>query len=99
FFAGPESLWRVSVPSAAASLNLPGRQLIEWGGALRWFKTAVSGERVRHAAAHATLFRAVDKSPGAFSPLDPVNARLHKALKAAFDPEGILNPGRMYADF
>jgi glycolate oxidase FAD binding subunit len=99
FFAGPETLWRLSVPSVAAPLDLPGRQLIEWGGALRWLKTAAGAEKVRQAAGHATLFRAADKSAGAFSPLDPVNARLHKALKAAFDPAGILNPGRMYADF
>jgi glycolate oxidase FAD binding subunit len=98
FFSGPEPLWRVSVPSTAAPLGLPGRQLIEWGGALRWLKTTAGAETVRKAARHATLFRAADKSPGAFSPLDPVNARLHKALKSAFDPAGIFNPGRMYAD-
>lgn len=103
FFAGTEPLWRVSLPSAAAPLQLPGRQLIEWGGALRWLKSVASAAQVREAAAraggHATLFRAVDKSAGAFAPLDPVNARLHKALKDAFDPAGILNPGRLYADF
>lgn len=99
FFAGPEPLWRISLPSAAAPLDLPGRQLIEWGGALRWLKTNASAETVRRNASHATLFRATDKSAGAFSPLEPVNARLHRALKKAFDPEGILNPGRMYADF
>jgi glycolate oxidase FAD binding subunit len=103
FFAGTEPLWRVSLPSTAAPLQLPGRQLIEWGGALRWLKSAASAAAIREAAAtaggHATLFRAADKSAGAFTPLDPVNARLHKALKAAFDPAGILNPGRLYADF
>jgi glycolate oxidase FAD binding subunit len=94
FFAGSEALWRVSLPSTAA-LDVAGRKLIEWGGALRWVK---SDEPIRHAAPQATLFRASDKAAGAFSPLDPVNARLHKALKAAFDPAGIFNPGRMYAD-
>jgi glycolate oxidase FAD binding subunit len=29
--------------------------------------------------------------------LDPVLMNLHRRLKAAFDPAGILNPGRMYA--
>jgi len=33
----------------------------------------------------------------AFSPLDPIQMRLHRDLKAAFDPAGILNPGRVYA--
>ena len=103
FFAGAEPLWRVSLQSTAAPLQLPGRQLIEWGGALRWLKSDASTTAVREAAVraggHATLFRAADKSAGAFTPLDPVNARLHKALKDAFDPARILNPGRMYADF
>ena len=94
FFSGSEPLWRVSLPSTA-TLKVAGRKLIEWGGALRWVK---SDEPIRHAAPQATLFRASDKSAGAFSPLDPVNGRLHKALKAAFDPAGIFNPGRMYAD-
>ena len=99
FFAGTEPLWRIALPSNAAPLRLPGRQLIEWGGGLRWLKTTAGADAVRSAAKHATLFRAADKSAGAFAPLEPVNARLHKALKAAFDPAGILNPGRMYADF
>src|SRR5262249_43605399 len=32
FFAGTEPLWRISLPSTAA-LDLPGKKLIEWGGA------------------------------------------------------------------
>jgi glycolate oxidase FAD binding subunit len=101
FFAGEAPLWRVSLPQTAEPLVLaPSQsQLIEWGGGLRWLKTAAGAGDVRNAAKHATLFRAADKSAGAFAPLEPVNARLHKALKAAFDPAGILNPGRMYADF
>src|SRR5256885_5749155 len=34
FFSGAEPLWRLSLPSVAPPLGLPGRQLIEWGGAL-----------------------------------------------------------------
>jgi len=98
FFAGAEPIWRISLPSAATP-DLPGKKLVEWGGALRWVKSDAGAETVRRAAPQATLFRASDKSAGAFSPLDAVNARLHKALKAAFDPAGIFNPGRMYADF
>ena len=44
---------------------------------------------------HATLFRAQDKGAGWLAPLDPVLMRLHRELKAAFDPAGILNPGRL----
>jgi glycolate oxidase FAD binding subunit len=45
---------------------------------------------------HATLFRAADKSAGAFHPLSPTMLGLHRRLKAVFDPFGILNPGRLY---
>jgi glycolate oxidase FAD binding subunit len=45
---------------------------------------------------HATLFRGGDKSAGVFHPLAPAIMKIHRRLKAAFDPAGILNPGRMY---
>jgi glycolate oxidase FAD binding subunit len=103
FFAGETPLWRLSLPSHAPQVELPGAQLIEWGGALRWLKTNADAATVRAAAAraggHATLFRATDKSAGAFAPLPPVLARLHRELKRAFDPAGILNPGRLAAEF
>jgi len=102
FFSGPEPLWRLSLPSTAPAVELNGKQLIEWGGALRWLRTTAEAAVVRDAArrlyGHATLFRAQDKAAGCFAPLEPVLARLHKALKAAFDPDGIFNPGRMYPE-
>jgi glycolate dehydrogenase FAD-binding subunit len=102
FFSGPEPLWRLSLPSTAPAVELDGRQLLEWGGALRWLRTSAEAAVVRDTArrlnGHATLFRAPDKAAGCFAPLDPVLARVHKALKAAFDPDGIFNPGRMYPE-
>jgi glycolate oxidase FAD binding subunit len=103
FFGGEAPLWRLSLPSHAPQLDLPGALLIEWGGALRWLRSNAEAGTVRAAAArlggHATLFRAADKSAGAFAPLPPVLARLHRELKRAFDPEGILNPGRLVPEF
>jgi len=103
FFAGDAPLWRLSLPSQAPALALPGEQLLEWGGALRWLRSRAEAQTIRAAAAqaggHATLFRATQKSQGAFAPLTPVLARLHRDLKRAFDPAGILNPGRMYPEF
>jgi glycolate oxidase FAD binding subunit len=103
FFAGEAPLWRIALPSTEAPLALGGAQLIEWNGGLRWLRSSAGAQEIRAAAkragGHATLFRARDKSPGAFTPLDPVLLRLHRALKSAFDPAGILNPGRMYAEF
>ena len=101
FFAGEEPLWRISVPPATPPLRLPGRQMIEWGGGLRWLKSTAEPRVVREAASrargHATLFRAERRAGEAFSPLDAAQMRLHRSLKAAFDPAGILNPGRLYA--
>jgi glycolate dehydrogenase FAD-binding subunit len=95
-----ESLWRLSVPAVAASLTLPGRQFIEWGGAQRWWRTTAPAVEVRDAAAraggHATLIRGADRSH-VFAPLNSVLMRIHQGLKKAFDPDGIFNPGRLYA--
>ena len=102
FFAGDEPLWRLAIPSTTPPMALGGRTLIEWGGAQRWLKSAAPAAELRAAAeragGHATLFRATDKAAGAFAPLTAASARLHRALKAAFDPAGIFNPGRMYPE-
>jgi glycolate oxidase FAD binding subunit len=55
-------------------------------------------EAAQRAKGHATLFRAADRSAGAFTPPEPMVMRLHRELKAAFDPAGILNPGRLYPE-
>jgi glycolate oxidase FAD binding subunit len=96
------ALWRVSVPSATPLLALPGERLIEWGGALRWLVTLADArsirEAVKRAGGHATLYRGGDKSVGVFQPLEPAVMALHRNLKREFDPRGIFNRGRMYAD-
>jgi glycolate oxidase FAD binding subunit len=103
FFAGDAPLWRLSLPAQAPMLELTGEQLLEWGGALRWLRSDADAATVRSAASrvggHATLFRAIDKREGAFTPLPPLLARLHRDLKKTFDPAGIFNPGRMYPEF
>ena len=103
FFAGEGPLWRLSLPSHAPRIELPGAQLVEWGGALRWLKTSADAATVRAAAArlggHAALFRSARKAAEAFAPLPEALARLHRELKSTFDPAGILNPGRLYAEF
>ncbi len=94
------ALWRLSVPQTTAALDLAGQQLIEWGGAQRWLRSAMPAGRVRDAAeragGHATLFRARTKEAGAFAPLRAPLDRIHRDLKKSFDPSGIFNPGRLY---
>ena len=106
FFAGPDTrgpLWRLSVPSVTAPLELPGAQLIEWGGAQRWLRGDADAAQMRQAAAmaggHATLFRGGDKGGGVFALLQPALMEVHRRLKQSFDPYGVFNPGRMYPEF
>lgn len=97
---GGASLWRLSVPQICGPLKLPGQQLVEWGGAQRWLCTPLPAAQVREAAAaaggHATLFRGHDKTAGVLTPLQPPLDRIHRELKAAFDPDRLFNPGRLY---
>jgi glycolate oxidase FAD binding subunit len=46
---------------------------------------------------HATLFRGGDKELGVFQPLAPAVEKIHRKLKAGFDPDGVFNCGRMYS--
>jgi glycolate oxidase FAD binding subunit len=95
------ALWRLAVPSTTPPLDLPGEQLIEWGGAQRWLCTPLPASAMREVAAaaggHATLFRGGDPQAGAFAPPKPPLDRIHARLKAAFDPHGVFNPGRLVA--
>lgn len=99
-FASTTPLWRLSVPSSAPPLELPGEQLIEWGGALRWLVTNADARTVREAASgvggHATLFRGGDKSVGAFTPLAAPLERIHRNLRTTFDPHRVFDGARLY---
>jgi glycolate oxidase FAD binding subunit len=101
FFRDPRPLWRLSVPPAAAPLELEGDCLVDWGGAQRWLKTDLPPATMRDAAAgaggHATLFRDGSRE-AVFHPLPAPLLALHQRLKRSLDPAGILNPGRMYAE-
>jgi len=103
FFETPQPLWRIGVPAAAPDLNLPGRWLIDWGGAQRWLHSDAPAERIRasaqRAGGHALLFRGGDRNGEVFHPLQPGIATLHRRLKDSFDPKHILNRGRMYVEF
>ena len=103
FFLSPLPLWRLSVPSTAAALNLQGAQLIEWGGALRWLHSDAAPDTIRDAAAavggQATLFRGGDKHCGVFHPLPPALLAIQRRIKNNFDPHGVFNPRRLFKEF
>jgi glycolate oxidase FAD binding subunit len=99
FFAH-EPLWRVSLPSTAPELALPGPVLIDWGGALRWYAglpaTAAVRAQASAAGGTAALFRgAAPAGTPRFHPLPAANLALHRRLKERFDPKGIFNRERL----
>ena len=104
FFQSGTPLWRLSVNPTTPPLSLPGKQLMEWGGALRWLASEADAATVRaeaeKAGGHATLFRRCGQSlqAAAFPPLTPAMLKISQRLKEQFDPLRIFNPGRMYAE-
>jgi glycolate oxidase FAD binding subunit len=99
FFKGAGDLWRLSVPPSAP-LSEDMDLLVEWGGAQRWYRGADqvwARSQAESLGGQATLFRSADGTVERFQPLQPGIRRIHQRLKQAFDPAGVLNPGRMYA--
>ena len=102
FFRDAATVWRLSLPSTAGAIELPGAQVVEWGGSLRWLKSDAEPHVLRGAVeaagGHATRFRGGDRRADVFHPLSPALAQIQRNLKQSFDPNGIFNPGRMYPD-
>ncbi|SHM26733.1 glycolate oxidase FAD binding subunit [Nitrosospira sp. Nsp11] len=109
FFQAGKPLWRLSIKSTTPPLSLPGNQLIEWGGALRWLvidSADADAEAVhlairsaaKGAGGHATLFRGYGSRAAVFHPLTPAMMNITRGLKEKFDPMRILNPGRIYPE-
>ena len=91
----------------AAEAAFGAAWFMDWGGGLVW----IAGPATE--AAHAAVMQAARTHRGVWTlmrapepmrasvavvPPEPAPlARITRAVKAAFDPKGILNPGRMYA--
>lgn len=90
------------MPQSAPPLDLPGKRLIECGGAQRWLRSDEDTRTIRAAVStlggHASLFRGGDRRGEVFQPLPVPLMDFHRRLKQAFDPSAVLNPGRLYAE-
>ncbi len=99
-----QGLYRLSVMAASRPLDLPGPCVLDWGGAQRWLVSTAGLSELRNEAralgGHATCYHAPDNAQDApeepFHPLPPALYATHRRLKAAFDPYGVLNAGRLY---
>jgi glycolate oxidase FAD binding subunit len=107
FFTAAGSLWRLALPvtAAARAVAAGSPAAFEWNGAQVWLAdapAAAAADVARECGGDATHFRrtAGASTPDAnvFPSLPPALLELHRAVKRVFDPAGILNPGRMYAD-
>ena len=101
FFDEGQPLWRLSLPNNTPELELPGEQLIDWGGAQRWLKSDAEASFIRtvvtEVGGHATCYsHGLVDSP--FQPLPEALMRYQRSLKQQLDPRGIFNPGRLYAE-
>ena len=97
-------VWRISVkpsdaPKLVARADCP--VVMDWGGGLIW-ALASTGDNLRSRlgafSGHATLIRGSDAVRAAlpvFQPEPAPVAALARALRAKFDPRGVLNPGLM----
>ncbi|WP_186342794.1 glycolate oxidase subunit GlcE [Allochromatium palmeri] len=102
FVQGEAPLWRLSLPQGAPAVRLDGPQWIEWSGSQRWLRSEAPDAVIRAEAerlgGQATRFRGGDRSGEVFHPLSEPLMQLHRRVKSAFDPHGLLNPGRLYAN-
>ncbi|CAN0604997.1 unnamed protein product [Ectocarpus sp. 12 AP-2014] len=94
---------------AAISAHRPASVFYDWSGGLVWLQTGLEDDAgadvIRaacepHSGAHATLFRAppsIKANVPVFNPLEPAHMALTRSIKASLDPQGLFNPGAMYA--
>jgi len=101
------SLAATQAPSLLQQLSaLPGSQaFLDWGGALIWLSLPCGDDAhssvVRAAlppGAHAMLMVApaeIRARQPVFQPLPPAQAAMEERVRRSFDPDRLLNPGRM----
>jgi glycolate oxidase FAD binding subunit len=98
-----QRLWRLSVPRTAELPDLAGSQLIDWAGAQRWLATNVPVSEVREAAravgGHAMLFHGAVDNEEVYERPPEALLQLHRRVKAALDPAGVFNRGRLWESF
>ncbi len=98
-------IWRIVLPPSEAvpflaALPFKYDYYLDWAGSLIWLAAPKGGNpRQYMSQGVATLFRADENTRTAaevFHPQQPTLGALSSRVKAAFDPKGLFNPGKMY---
>ncbi|WP_461284774.1 glycolate oxidase subunit GlcE [Acidiferrobacter sp.] len=101
FFERPGDLWRLLVPPE--SPWDPEDTVIDWAGAQRFWRVVGDATVVYELAARlrgqAMRLVGADRSVGPWALPPPATMALMARVKAAMDPRGILNRGRLYPDW
>jgi glycolate oxidase FAD binding subunit len=106
FVNSSETVWRLSIPPAQAAA------VVEWIGSPSWVGDCAGGilwlttrehqlvrDVVKEIGGYATLMKADEATRariGVFEEETPARSQLTRSVKAAFDPLGLFNPGRMW---
>jgi len=106
FVSTDENVWRVAIPPSRAATVVEAVASPRWSGdcagGIVWIATHDHKKlrQIVHAAGgYATLIRTDAKARSdidVFEAEDPIRAQLTRAVKKAFDPLGLFNPGRMW---
>ena len=101
FFNKTKDLWRFSHRTTSETLNTNEDTFYEWNGALCWINSSEElhtlAEKNEANATRYPIHLTNEQNANHFQPLQRGLLKIHKNLKLAFDPENILNPGRIYS--
>lgn len=101
FFSRTDKLWRCSHQATSELYAQAQDQLLEWNGALRWIhsdKNLYTTAEQHGGHAQRYPLSGANQQNDIFQPLPPGPLKIHQRLKQAFDPNNILNPGRLYSN-
>jgi glycolate oxidase FAD binding subunit len=103
-------IWRLSLPcdrAASIAKSLDGPAIYDWGGSQVFVQTRVENmqlqadglrKRIVEAGGRAILLRATPemrRQVGTFQPRHGALREVGERLRRAFDPNGVLNPGKL----
>jgi glycolate oxidase FAD binding subunit len=110
-FSGDDAcIWRLSLPcdqAASVSKSLGGPAIYDWGGSQVFVQSRAENmqsqadalrKRIVEAGGSASLLRAtpdVRRQVGTFQPRHGALREVGERLRRAFDPNGVLNPGKL----